>query len=123
MKRRYKRDDRLHVPMPQIPKDLLNNPSIAQVLLATVEEFYHEEKSAIYMYCLAEMSVREIARLTEQPIPYVMAVLRMYAYRLAFKVDVFEKILKKGTYVKVPVRVLFELESEKWAQMQRDNDI
>ena len=102
--------------MPKIPKQLLDNRRIAQVLLATFSDFYFEERAAIFMYCYVDMTVREIASLIERPTDYVTATLQVYAHRLAFKVDVFEQTLKEGADDKVPVKALFEYEYEMWLQ-------
>ena len=82
---------------PQISRRFLENKLIMQVLCSTIEDFNFEEKATIYLYCIIDMPVEEITKMTSLSEIHVLSTLIMYFERLTFKLKVFEKALGESS--------------------------
>ncbi|MCL1788505.1 MAG: hypothetical protein FWG38_11010 [Defluviitaleaceae bacterium] len=98
--------------MPEIPGAFVKKSRIGSVLSATINEFVYEEKRVIFLYNVAEMSIEDIAALTELPVPYIVSILTVYAERLEFKLNVFKKAVPYNPADMATVADLIALESQ-----------
>jgi len=108
--------------MPKIPQQFLANPTIAMVLCVTITNFTFEEQTAIYFYCTKNLSIGDVAAITELDVLYITNALLVFAERLSFLLNVFEnaeKAMGINTYEKMPTGQLFEHEYMK--QLQEDS--
>ena len=104
-------DDK-RIEMPKIPSIFIKKTQIGSVLSATINEFVYEEKQVIFLYCVTEMAIEDIAALTELPVPYIVSILTVYAERLVFKLDVFKKAISYNPAEMATVADLIALESQ-----------
>jgi len=79
------------VKMPEIPMAFIRHSQVRHVLSHTVERFDFEEQIAIYLYCILELPIDEIAISTELSENHIVSVLTLYVERLSFKLDLFKK--------------------------------
>jgi len=100
------------VAMPTIPRPLMNHNCIRQVLYLTIDDFNYEEKRIIYLYCIVELSIGNIVKLTKLSALYVIGTLLLYSERLAFKLGVFNKTISYDVTDLATIKEMFELENE-----------
>ena len=106
------------VAMPQIPRVLIKNEKISQVLYATAEEFYFEERAVIYLYCLVGFNIEEIAKLTKLPTFYIISTLVLYSQRLVSKLDIFQMAIPYNPTDMAPVCEMLEVVGLKEVEQQ-----
>jgi len=99
--------------LPLIPKCFLDDPSIAQILASTINEFEFEEKVAIYLFCTTNLSINEIATITELFEFSTKKALLRFVESLSVKLSIFEDDEKSSSSDKAFVRELFALENVK----------
>ena len=102
----------IKVDIPKIPREYINNAKISQTIHAIINEFNFEEKTVIYLHCVADLSIKEIAKLTELSIRYVTSTLILYSERLMFLLSVFKEAVYFDPSDIISMREVFELEDE-----------
>jgi len=102
-----------NISMPKIPRAFISNPHVCRVLYSTIEEFNFEEKTVIYLYCFAKLTVDEIADLTELSALYIVSTLTLYSERMSFKLGVFERAVHHSTDDLISMQEVFEMEAVK----------
>jgi len=79
--------------MPQIPRSFINHADIRVVLDATLDDFGHEEKEAIFFFCALGAPVQDISTVTQLAPAHVVSTLNLYAARLESKLHFFKKFM------------------------------
>jgi len=96
------------ISMPEIPRVLIENELIREVLHASVDEFNFEEQNVIFLYCFVGLTVCEIVNIEELSIAYVASVLVLYSERLRFKLTIFQKAIDCSKSTLAPIEELFD---------------
>jgi len=73
------------------------------VLSHTIESFGCEEQEAIYVYCILDLPVSDIAKLTELSPNHVANTLMLYSERLAAKLSIFKRAVPYNESDMLPV--------------------
>ena len=58
-----------------------------------IDDFEHEEQIAIYFFCFADLTISEIAQITELSNNHVISALNLYSERLSSRLKILEKAI------------------------------
>jgi len=95
------------IKMPKIPESFLSHPRISLVLHHIITEFYHEEQTAIFLYCIEKLPLYKIAVLADMTESHVASTLTVYFSRLSLKLDIFQKAMPYSTGKLLHISALF----------------
>ncbi|MCL2364969.1 MAG: hypothetical protein FWC71_09955 [Defluviitaleaceae bacterium] len=79
--------------IPQIPRSFINHADFKVVMDATLDAFGHEEKEAIFFFCVLGAAVHDISTATQLTPGHITSTLNLYAARLENKVRFFKKFM------------------------------
>jgi len=79
--------------IPQIPCDYIKHNDIKRVLDETIEDFHHDEKEAIFFFCVLGVTIQEIAGVTRLTPHHVTSALNLYAERIESKLHFFKSFV------------------------------
>jgi hypothetical protein len=92
--------------MPQIPRAFVRHDDVKFVLNETIKQFHHEEKEAIFFYCVLGADVNDISEVTSLTPKHVVSALNLYAERLESKLCFFKKFVPYSREESLPVSEL-----------------
>ena len=79
--------------IPQIPSAFVHHTDIKLVLGATMDEFMHDEKEAIFFFYALGAAVQDISLVTHLTPGHVTSALNLYAARMESKLRFFKKFI------------------------------
>jgi len=94
--------------IPAIPRTFFEDADVSYVLNKTINGFLHEEREAIYFYCVLGMAVCEIAFITRLTKQHVYNALNLYAERLETRLRFFKMFVPHDINEMLPAsKILF----------------
>ena len=96
--------------MPQIPRAFINHDDVKIVLNDTINQFHHEEKEAIFFYCVLGATINDISEVTRLTPGHIVSALNLYAQRLESKLCFFKKFVPHNNDESLPAsEILFAI--------------
>ncbi|MCL2364370.1 MAG: hypothetical protein FWC71_06890 [Defluviitaleaceae bacterium] len=103
--------DKTQTYIPAIPSAFINHKDVKWVLNDTINDFHHDEKEAIFFYCVLGVGVKDISKVTRLTSAHVTSALNLYAARLESKLCFFKKFVPHNDEESLPAGELLFLDN------------
>jgi len=77
----------------KIPKSFVDHDDIRYLIRDLLNDFNHEERQAIYFYCILDLSIDDVAKAVQLSKEYVIIILNLYLERLNIKLSFFKSFM------------------------------
>ena len=95
--------------MPKISQAFLQHDKFKHILHHMIDDFENEEQIAIYFFCFADLTISEIAQITELSKKHVISALNLYSERLTSRLKILEKAIAYDSDEKASIDELLSL--------------
>jgi len=97
--------------IPAIPRAFTKHSDVKWVLSDTINDFHHDEKQAIFFYCVLGVTIKEIATVTRLTQKHVSSALNLYAERLQSRLCFFKKFVPHNDDESLPASEILFLDT------------
>ena len=97
--------------IPAIPRAFIKHNDVKLVLNDTINDFHHDEKEAIFFYCVLGVEVNDISEVTRLTPGHVVSALNLYAQRLESRLCFFKKFVPHNDAESLPASEILFLDT------------
>ena len=103
--------DNVKAYIPAIPSAFVKNSDVKWVLSNTINDFNHDEKEAIFFYCVLGADIKDISKVTHLSQNHVASALSLYCERLESRLCFFKKFVPHNDDESLPASEFLFLEN------------